>query len=145
MSYQKITICGTAGKNAEVKTFNGQEFLTFSLAVSNGRNQDGTLRPSTWFDVIYSLKEQTKWLVPLIKSKTKVFCTGKIRSKAYMDKNNQPQTSLQVTADVVEVMESSAPAAQASPYPSYAQNAANTATSQQAYVAHNNVGNDVPF
>lgn len=144
MSYQKITICGTAGKSADVKNFNGQDYLIFSLAVSNGRDQNGALRPSTWFDVMYTLKEQTKWLVPLIKSKTKVFCTGKVRSKGYVDKNNQPQASLQVMADVVEVMECSAPAAQAYSSPNYAQDAAHAAT-RQTYAAPQNVGDSVPF
>lgn len=49
---QQLTIAGTVGKDAVLRTMErtGDKVLTFSVAVSNGKDKDGNWRDSTWFD-----------------------------------------------------------------------------------------------
>lgn len=48
---QLLTIAGTVGKDAELRsTQNGDDVLNFSLAVDNGKDDQGNKRPATWFD-----------------------------------------------------------------------------------------------
>lgn len=48
---QILTIAGTVGKDAELRTTqSGDKVLGFSVAVDNGKDQQGNKRPATWFD-----------------------------------------------------------------------------------------------
>lgn len=48
---QTLMIAGNVGKDAELRrTQNGDPVLSFSLAVSNGKDKDGRERPPTWYD-----------------------------------------------------------------------------------------------
>lgn len=48
---QMLIIAGAVGKDAVLRrTQGGDDVLSFSVAVSNGKDKDGNDRPSTWFD-----------------------------------------------------------------------------------------------
>lgn len=48
---QILTIAGTVGKDAVLRTTQGGEpVLSFSLAVDNGKDTNGNKRDATWFD-----------------------------------------------------------------------------------------------
>lgn len=48
---QILTIAGNCGKDAELRnTQGGDPVLSFSLAVDNGKDRDGSKRPATWYD-----------------------------------------------------------------------------------------------
>lgn len=48
---QILTIAGTVGKDAVLRTTQGSEpVLSFSLAVDNGKDAQGNKRDATWFD-----------------------------------------------------------------------------------------------
>lgn len=48
---QILTIAGTTGRDAELRrTQSGDAVLGFSLAVDNGKDQNGNKRDATWFD-----------------------------------------------------------------------------------------------
>ena len=48
---QKLIIAGTVGRDAELRsTQGGDKVLGFSLAVDNGKDQQGNKRPATWYD-----------------------------------------------------------------------------------------------
>lgn len=48
---QILTIAGTVGKDAVLRTTQGGEpVLSFSLAVDNGKDAQGNKRDATWFD-----------------------------------------------------------------------------------------------
>ena len=48
---QLLIIAGNVGKDAVLRrTQGGDDVLSFSVAVSNGKDKDGNDRPSTWFD-----------------------------------------------------------------------------------------------
>ena len=48
---QKLIIAGTVGRDAELRTTQGgDKVLGFSVAVDNGKDQQGNKRPATWYD-----------------------------------------------------------------------------------------------
>ena len=48
---QKLMIAGTVGKDAVLRnTQGGDDVLSFSVAVDNGKDKNGERRASTWFD-----------------------------------------------------------------------------------------------
>ena len=49
---QVITIAGTIGRDAEIRTTGGGDNVAgFSVAVDNGKDKSGQKRDATWFDV----------------------------------------------------------------------------------------------
>lgn len=48
---QKLIIAGTVGRDAELRqTGQGDPVLGFSLAIDNGKDQQGNKRDATWYD-----------------------------------------------------------------------------------------------
>lgn len=103
MSYQKITICGIIGQTAEVKNFNGKDFITFSVGVPNGKDAQGNQRPTTWFEVSKDINMQTQgWMLERLVAKSLVLVEGRVSVNAYIDKSNQAQGRLRVRATTIE-------------------------------------------
>ncbi|MBQ0074642.1 MAG: single-stranded DNA-binding protein [Prevotella sp.] len=104
MSFQRIEVMGAIGKNAEVKTINGKQYLAFSVAVGNGKDAQGQPRPSTWFDVLYNYNPQTQeWLLQRLVAKSIVYVDGRVSSNGYVSKNSgEVITSLNIFANTVE-------------------------------------------
>lgn len=103
MSYQKTTICGIIGQTAEVKNFNGKDFITFSVGVQNGKDAQGNQRPTTWFEVSKDINMQTQgWMLERLVAKSLVLVEGRVSVNAYLDKNNQAQGRLRVHATMIE-------------------------------------------
>ena len=51
---QQLTIAGTITQAAEVRRTNGgKDVLSFSVAVSNGKDDQGNWRDSTFFRLLY--------------------------------------------------------------------------------------------
>lgn len=79
----EIQCIGNLGKDAKVMTTaNGQEFITFSLAVRTGKDQ------TTWLDV--AANHQPK-IIEYLKKGREVFVRGALRVAMY---NNQPQLGI---------------------------------------------------
>lgn len=101
MSFQKITILGRVGNSAELRfTPSGVAVAGFSLASSetwkdgNGTKQERTTwhRCTLWGKTAEALAEHvTKGKLLLIE--------GTVTARAYMDKNSEPQASLEVKVD----------------------------------------------
>lgn len=47
---QLLIIAGNVGKDAKLRQTSSDDVLSFSLAVSNGKDKDGNERPATWYD-----------------------------------------------------------------------------------------------
>lgn len=47
---QTLIIAGNVGKDAKLRQTSGDDVLSFTLAVSNGKDKDGNERPPTWYD-----------------------------------------------------------------------------------------------
>lgn len=122
MSYQKITICGIVGKTAEVKSFNGKDFITFSVAVLNGKDAQGNNRPTTWFDVTKDFNRQTQgWLAERLVAKSQVLVDGRVSTNAFIDRNGQAQANLKIYANTIEPLGTQSKETQSSSVaPSYA-------------------------
>lgn len=77
---QRIEIIGLIGKDAEIKDFNSNQVINFSVAVTEKRNDQ---EYTTWYDV-------AKWgnntsVAQYIKKGGKIFVSGKPTVRAYVN------------------------------------------------------------
>lgn len=80
---QLLTIAGTVGKDAELRTTQGGDnVLGFSVAVDNGKDQQGNKRPATWYDASIWGKRATS-LQPYITKGLKITLTGRPTARAH--------------------------------------------------------------
>lgn len=98
---KKIMLTGNLGKDPEMRTSpNGEQFATFTLAVSVGTKQN----PKTdWVDVSCNGK-LADVVCTYIKKGTKVLVSGFPSVSAYLNKENQAVGSLRVYADDIEFL-----------------------------------------
>lgn len=80
---QNLTIAGTCGKDAELRTTQGgDQVASFSVAVDNGKDQNGNRRDSTWVDCsLWGKRAQS--LAPYIKKGGKVTVSGRPTVRAH--------------------------------------------------------------
>lgn len=104
MSFQKVEVFGVLGKNAEVKSFNGKDYLSFSISVDNGKDAQGNLRPSTWFECLYPYNPQTQaWMLQELIAKSRVIASGRVSAGAYISKQtNEPVATLNLFVQQLE-------------------------------------------
>lgn len=106
MSFLKTTMIGNIGKDAEVKEFSGSQWLSFSVAISNGKDEQGNYRPSTWCECVYKFNPQTQdWLKRSLVKGSLVYVEGRPRVTAYVNKNQEAVPVFEVFASSVEVMQ----------------------------------------
>lgn len=117
MSYNRTSIIGIIGKDAEVKEIKERKVLMFSVAVGNGRDAQGNYRPSTWFDVFYNYNDNMAWMLTALKAKTKVFVEGRVDANAYTDKQGNAVASLRISAFVIEPMDGASQVVTVQPHP----------------------------
>ena len=83
---QQLTIAGNVGKDAVLRrTQGGDAVLSFSLAVDNGKDKNGTKRDSTWFDCSIWGK-RAEGLEAHITKGCKLVLTGRPTCRAHEDK-----------------------------------------------------------
>lgn len=104
---RELQIIGYIGKDAEYQTGRGSEFITFSVATDNGKNKDGTDRPTTWVNCTMPDNEYTAKLFPWLKKGTQVFIRGAASSRAWINKEGKPDSSLNINVDKVKFVGSS--------------------------------------
>ncbi|MFN8530324.1 MAG: single-stranded DNA-binding protein [Anaerolineae bacterium] len=103
--YQNFTIVGNVGRDPTMKyTPNGAAVCDFSVAVtrrfgSGDQRQEKTLwvRVSCW----NKLAEVAN---SYVRKGTQILVVGTVEVNAYMDKNNQPQASLELRADNFQLL-----------------------------------------
>ena len=121
---QEIQIIGRIGKDAEVKDFNNNQVINFSVAVSEKytNKQTGEItNNTTWF-------ECAKWgnntsVAQYIKKGGQIFVKGKINNRAWLDQNGTPQVTNGINVFEIELLGSkddSAPQPQGQRSPSNA-------------------------
>lgn len=121
---QEIQIIGRIGKDAEVKDFNNNQVINFSVAVSEKftNKQTGEITTNTlWF-------ECAKWgnntsVAQYIKKGGQIFVKGKINNRAWLDQNGTPQVTNGINVFEIELLGSkdeSAPQPQGQRSPSNA-------------------------
>lgn len=99
---KQIQIIGNLGKDATLHGNNGNEFVRFSVAVTEKFKSNGDVKENTdWFSVFLTQKS----LLPYLKKGTSVFVQGKINvSTRRNDQNGQFYADLTVNADKVQLL-----------------------------------------
>lgn len=84
----KANLIGNLGADAQVKTANGREFVTFRVAHSwNFTAQDGTVNSGTiWVDCIGN---NLKGVVEYLKKGTQVYVEGEVSLRVYSSKQDR--------------------------------------------------------
>lgn len=97
-SLNSIMLIGHAGKDPEVRTFEGgNKIATFSLAVSerytdrNGQSQENT----EWFSIIFNGK-QAELVEKVVKKGSLLYIGGKIRTRKWTDQQGQQHSQTEV-------------------------------------------------
>ena len=75
------TIIGNLGRDAEVKPINDKQYLSFSVASTEKRNNEEV---TTWVSVLYPYQES---LLPYLKKGQQVFVSGKLKAGIYQSQN----------------------------------------------------------
>ena len=91
-------ITGNIGRNAEViRRKDGQEVLTFTVAVSNGKERNGEERKPTWFSVfvIGNYQNMASYLV----KGTRVLVKGRMNANAYTNRHGETGVSLDISTN----------------------------------------------
>lgn len=103
--FQKVTYIGNAGGDAELRTVgnDGKQVLSFSLAVSQGKN-----KPTMWVRVTMWVQESQLWLADAVTKGRQVFVDGYLTfdaetggPKIYTKRDGTPGASFEVTANSI--------------------------------------------
>jgi len=78
----QIQILGNLGRDAEVKTINDKQYLSFSVASTEKRNNEESV---TWVSVLYPHQEA---LLPYLKKGQQVFVSGRLKAGIYQNQNS---------------------------------------------------------
>ena len=78
----QVQILGNLGRDAEVKTINDKQYLSFSVASTEKRNNEDV---TTWVSVLYPYQES---LLPYLKKGQQVFVSGRLKAGIYQNQNS---------------------------------------------------------
>lgn len=100
MTYQQLTIVGNVGRDPELKyTNSGTAVTDFSVAVNSSYTSNGErVERTTWYRVTcwgVTAENVAKYLK---KGRQVLVVSDRIEANAYLDKNNEPRASIDVTA-----------------------------------------------
>ena len=103
MAYQIHVIVGNLGDTPELREANGQPVATFSVAVNNRRGENQT---TTWYRVtVWNTLAET--VCKYLEKGRRVLVEGSnLRSSAYIDREGNPRSSLELTANRVQFLNS---------------------------------------
>ena len=103
MAYQIHVIVGNLGDTPELREANGQPVATFSVAVNNRRGENQT---TTWYRVtVWNTLAET--VCKYLEKGRRVLVEGSnLRSSAYIDREGNPRSSLGLTANRVQFLDS---------------------------------------
>ncbi|GAB3999548.1 single-stranded DNA-binding protein [Spirosoma daeguense] len=101
---QRIEIIGNIGQEATIKNHNGQEFITFSVAVNERyKNSEGIdVEKTNWYNCLYQPQKTT--VAKFLLRGTKVFIEGKPKVSLYRDKDNQPRVDFGIQVRSIELL-----------------------------------------
>lgn len=100
----KVLLIGNAGRDAEVKTWDGGELVKFSLATSKQWTKDGEKKEIvTWHDVTVfgKLGEIAK---KYIKKGTSLYVEGELRADTWEDEEGKKRTKWYVVAENFQLL-----------------------------------------
>lgn len=100
----KLEAIGNLGGDAIEKNINGQQYITFSVAVTERyKKADGTsVDRVTWLSCI---RKGTGGILPYLRKGTKVFIRGTFKTSTY-DYKGQSAVNIDVTVQEIELLSS---------------------------------------
>jgi single-strand DNA-binding protein len=133
---QTLIIAGTIGRDAEVRqTQGGESVAGFSVAVDNGKDQNGNKRETTWFDCSLWGK-RGQGLGPHLTKGTRVAITGRPSAREHNGK-----IYMQCSVDQIQLLGGGNQQAPSDPYAPQG----GTTGHQQPVGGGNNLDDGIPF
>lgn len=101
---QRVMLIGNVGQDAVIKQGNGNEFITFSVAVNEKfKNRDGIdVENTQWYNCLYQPK--TMAVAQFLKKGTRVYVEGKPTVSTYKNKNNETAIDFGVQVRGLELL-----------------------------------------
>ena len=108
MSVNRVTLLGNVGKQPEIREgAGGAKFATFSLATTDRAytKRDGTQVPerTEWHNIVAN-GSVVGIIERYVTAGTKLYIEGKIRSRTYVDRENQSHFVTEIAVDVLELL-----------------------------------------
>jgi single-strand DNA-binding protein len=99
---EQMTIIGHVGRDSEIMETNGNKFLKFSVGCySSYKNNEGQkVEKTNWYNVI---SKQTN-LYEFIKSGTKIYISGNLRTSIYKHSSGENRISLDINTDKIVLL-----------------------------------------
>lgn len=101
---QRIEIIGHIGNDAEIKDFNNNQVINFSVAVSeNYTNKEGVkVSKTSWY-------ECAKWgnqtqIAPYLKKGTQVFVSGAPTARSWVNSNGETIVRMGITVNNIQLL-----------------------------------------
>ena len=105
--WQQTIIVGNVGRDPEVRYLqSGQAVASFSVAVSRkwkDKDTDEQREETTWFRVT-CWRRLAETANQYVRKGTQIMVVGSIKASAYTDKEGQPASSLELTADNFQLL-----------------------------------------
>lgn len=93
---QIINLIGHIGRDAETKRIGERDYLSFSVACTEKRNNEES---TSWYSILYPFQET---LLPYLKKGQQVFVSGKLKASIYQN-NNSFGIDLSVFANTLQL------------------------------------------
>lgn len=93
----KLQIIGNLGKDAEMKTINGKNYISYSVAHTDKEF-------TTWIDVMQFTRDENPGILPYLTKGTKVYAEGNPSTSAYATKDGIAKASLTLWAFHVQLL-----------------------------------------
>lgn len=102
----KVILVGNLGKNAEIRSFENNTKISFSLATTEVyRTKDGQNTEQTeWHEVVFWRSNMNDFAEKYLKKGTKVYVEGKIRTRSWDDKDGTKKFRTEIIGDKVEIL-----------------------------------------
>lgn len=105
----KLIVAGNIGKDAELREVNGQNVISFSVAINQDyTNSEGVkVSKTTWINCAkWQDKNQRTGIVQYLKKGSKVIVDGTPEIKVWKDKQNQSHADMSVRVKEIHLMSS---------------------------------------
>lgn len=107
MTYSQTIIIGNVGRDAELRyTPQGVAVTDFSVAVNKVTGKGETRKEKTTWYKVTVWRERAEVAGTYVKKGMKIMVVGEVEARAYLDKNQQPQASLELTASEFKFLDS---------------------------------------
>ncbi len=105
MGYQMTIIEGNLGRDAEQKYLqSGVSVVNFSVAVNEVSGSGETRKETTTWYRVAAWRELGERLAPYLTKGKDVLVEGRVTSRPYLDSSGQPASSLELTANRIQLL-----------------------------------------